>query len=109
MDVTALDYANVFRKSTRGPSKNKGWELTIRLSPKASHTKLGEIAIDEEGQGYLKVYVTAVPEDNKANKALLSLLSKMFKIPKSSLDLISGHTDRRKVVWFEGDDCPCLR
>jgi uncharacterized protein YggU (UPF0235/DUF167 family) len=52
----------------------------------------------------LKVYVTAVPEDNKANKALLELLSKTFRIPKSRLHIIAGTTDRRKVFWFEGDD-----
>lgn len=73
----------------------------MRLTPKASYTKIGDIAFGEGGQPYLKVFVTEVPEDNKANKALLALLSKTFHIPKSNLHIISGLTDRRKVIWSE--------
>jgi uncharacterized protein YggU (UPF0235/DUF167 family) len=62
--------------------------------------------MDPSGQPYLKVYVTAVPEENKANRALLVLLSNTFHIPKTSLHIISGLTERRKVIWFEGEDCP---
>lgn len=98
-----MDFSKVFRKSTKGPEKKEGWELVVRLTPKASHTKIGEMALDADGQAYLKVYVTAVPEDNKANKALIALLAKTFHIPKSSLYIISGLTDRRKIIWFEGD------
>jgi uncharacterized protein YggU (UPF0235/DUF167 family) len=103
-----MDFSLVFRRSTKGPLKKTGWELVVRLTPKASHSKIVDIAIDTDGQLYLKVYVTAVPEDNKANKALLALLSKAFHLPKSSLHIISGLTDRRKVIWFEGDDLPTL-
>lgn len=98
-----MDFSKVLRKATKGPTKREGWELTVRLTPKASYTKIGDIAVDADGQPYLKVYVTAVPTDNKANKALLALLSKTFLIPKSSFHIISGLTDRRKVIWFEGD------
>lgn len=98
-----MDFSKVLTKSTRGPERKEGWELVVRLTPKASHTKIGDIAADADGQIYLKVYVTAVPEDNKANKALIVLLAKTLHIPKSSIHIISGLTDRRKVVWLEGD------
>ena len=103
-----MNISRVFRRSTNGPLKKQGWEMVVRLTPKASHTKIGDIAVDADGQPYLKVYVTAVPEDNKANKALLALLSKTFHLPKSSLHIISGLTDRRKVIWFERADLPTL-
>ena len=101
-----MDFSKVFRKSIKGSSQKEGWELTIRLTPKASMTKIGEIAVDSAGQTYLKVYVTAIPEDNKANKALLNLLSKTFRIPKSCFHIISGQADRCKVIWVEGAHCP---
>ncbi len=99
----AVDFSSIFRKSTKGPIKKAGCEFTVRLTPKASHTKIGGIAFDKEGKPYLKAYVTAVPEDNKANKALLGLLAKTFHLPKSSFHIISGLTDRCKVIWVEGE------
>ena len=96
------EFWQAFRKSTKG----EAWELTVRLTPKASHTKIGEVALGADGQLYVKVYVTAVPEDNKANKALIDLLAKTLKIPKSNLQIVSGKTDRRKVVRLEGSFVP---
>jgi hypothetical protein len=95
-------FREAFRKSTKGDA----WELAVQVTPKASQTKIGEVTLGSDGQPYLKVYVTAVPEDNKANKALIALLAKTFKIPKSSLQIISGKTDRRKVVRIEGNFAP---
>lgn len=98
-----MNFCKAFRKSNRGLKKGVGWELSIRLTPKASQTKIGSIALDAAGSPYLKAYVTAVPEDNKANNALLALLAKTFGIPKSRLHVISGFTDRHKVIWFDSD------
>lgn len=107
-----LDITQAFRKTTNIPLKGtvikEGWELVVRLTPKASHTKIGDVSIDANGLPFLKVYVTAVPEDNKANKALIELLSKTFRIAKTSIYIISGLTDRRKVLWFETEACPII-
>lgn len=65
-----------------------GWELKANLTPNASHTKIGDIIIDAEGQPYIRMYVTAEPEDNKANKALLDLLSKAFSVPKNFISFL---------------------
>ena len=51
----------------------------------------------------LKISVTAIPEDGKANKALFALLAREWKLPKSALSLLSGDTHRQKVVLVEGD------
>ena len=45
----------------------------------------------------LRVYITTVPEDGKANKATIALLSKFLKVPKSRLTLLSGYTSRDKI------------
>lgn len=75
--------------------------LLVRLTPKAAKDRIGEWAETEKGEKILKVYVTAVPEKGKANAALIALLSKTWKIPKSSIEIVKGDTDRVKTLRFE--------
>ena len=42
-------------------------------------------------------------EKGKANKALIALLAKSIGIPKSSLELLSGDTARKKILRIEGE------
>jgi uncharacterized protein (TIGR00251 family) len=44
----------------------------------------------------LKIKLTAPPVDDAANKLCVKYLSKCLKIPKSSIEIISGHTSRTK-------------
>lgn len=53
---------------------------------------------DANGKEWLKVRLTAAPEDGKANEALLRLLAKEWKCPPSSLEIISGETSRYKII-----------
>ena len=46
--------------------------------------------------------VTEPPEDGKANAALIKLLAKAWKLPKSAVSLVAGHTDRRKTLAVAG-------
>ena len=78
-------------------------ELRIRLTPSGGRDAIDGVEKDAEGQAYLKARVTAVPEDGKANKALIALLSKALKIPKSSISFITGETSRKKILRLDGD------
>ena len=69
----------------------EGAEIAVRVTPKASRDRI----VVEEGQ--IRVYVTTVPEDGKANAAVQKLLAKALGIPKSRLTLIRGQTSRDKV------------
>jgi len=100
-----LSISAILRPSTKGPGKKAGWEFVVHLTPKASHTKIGGVTFDDNGQPYLKAYVTAAPEDNKANQALIILLAKTFRLPKSSFHIVSGLTGRRKSIWLDGESC----
>jgi len=80
-----------------------GVRLFIRLQPGSSANKLDGVYEDASGQGRLKAKVTAIPEKGKANKALLKLLSKDFKIPVSLMDIISGETDRNKTLFISSE------
>ncbi|MCA1940410.1 MAG: DUF167 family protein [Caenispirillum bisanense] len=80
-----------------------GLRLFVRLTPKASRTAVQGIAPDADGGHVLKVAVTAVPENGKANEALIKLLAKEWRLPKSAFTLVSGATDRRKTLLVAGD------
>ena len=56
-----------------------------------------------DGVAYLKTRVTAVPEKSKANKALIALLSKTLKVPKTAITVVSGDTARQKILRIDGD------
>ena len=80
-----------------------GVQLLLHLTPKASANRIQGLSETADGHIALKVTVTAVPEDGKANAALLKLLAKTWKLPKTSLTIASGATSRRKVVQIAGD------
>lgn len=67
-------------------------QLTVQVIPKASRTEL----VSWDGQ-ILKIRLNAVPEKGKANKELISFLSKTFKVSKSSIELIRGETSKLKT------------
>ena len=79
-------------------SKDKtGVRVTVRVQPKASADRVvGEHA------GSLKLAVTAAPEAGKANDAVIKLLAGKLKVPKSSIQIVSGHTSRQKIVHIDG-------
>ncbi|OIN86762.1 MAG: hypothetical protein AUJ12_03860 [Alphaproteobacteria bacterium CG1_02_46_17] len=72
--------------------------IHIRLSPSASKNAIGEWVKNEQDQTVLKISVTTVPENGKANIALIKLLSKEWNIPKSSIVIEKGKTDRNKIL-----------
>ena len=46
----------------------------------------------------LKLKLKAPPVDGAANKMCIQYLAKCLKIPKSSIEIISGHTSRTKRI-----------
>lgn len=80
-----------------------GVRVQIRLTPKASRGRIDGPAAEADGGTVLKVSVTAVPEDGKANAALIKLLSKEWRVPKSAMEIVQGATDRRKVLHITGE------
>lgn len=60
-------------------------------------TKASKNAVTGIKNGELLVSVTAVPENGKANEAIVKLLSKAFKCAKTKLNLVSGERGRNKL------------
>lgn len=75
----------------------EGATLPLRVQPKGKRNAV----LGEQG-GALKVSVTAPPEDGRANDAVLALLRDEYKLARSQLVLLSGHTNRNKVVLVRG-------
>lgn len=48
--------------------------------------------------GIIKVKVHEVPENGKANKAIIELFSKTFKISKGSIEIVRGLTSSNKLM-----------
>lgn len=77
--------------------------LFVRVTPRASRDAIEGVAADADGNERLTVRVRAVPEDGKANKALVALLAKSWKIPKSTIAVVSGLTMRQKTLRIAHD------
>jgi len=80
-----------------------GVRVRVRVAPRAAANRVDGIVGDGEGGAFLKVAVTAPPEGGKANAALIKLLSREWRLPKSSLVVTAGASERRKTVSIEGD------
>jgi hypothetical protein len=79
-----------------------GVTVAVRLTPKAKSSGVNGLLERPDGAA-LKVSVTQAPERNRANAALLALLAKEWRVPKSSLRVVGGPTDRNKVIHIAGD------
>lgn len=80
-----------------------GIVVNLRISPNA---RKNEIIKDGE---IVKVKITALPIDGKANKALVEYLSKLFKVPKTSIEILKGQTSKDKTVFFKTYDENCVK
>lgn len=72
-----------------------GATIAVRATPKASRDRI------DDGIDPLRVYVTAPPEDGKANEAIRRLLAKSLGIAKSRLTLVRGQSARDKVFRID--------
>ena len=70
-------------------------EFEVRVTPRASRTRI------EPGQP-VRVWVTAAPTDGQANQALVEALADALGVPKSRVEIVSGHSGRTKRVRVEG-------
>ena len=76
--------------------------LSLRLTPRSSKDALEGLETLADGRSVLKARVRAVPEDGKANLALLRLLADQLDCPIRALSLATGATGRTKVIRIEG-------
>ena len=70
---------------------SNGIILKVFIQPRSSKNMIS----GQHGDA-LKIKLTAPPVDDAANEMCVQYLAKCLKIPKSSIEIISGHTSRTK-------------
>jgi uncharacterized protein (TIGR00251 family) len=70
-----------------------GIQFKVYVQPRSSRTEI--VGRHDDA---LKIKLTAPPVDNAANQMCVRFLADCLKLPKASLEIISGHTGRTKQV-----------
>lgn len=78
------------------PAK-EGALLNCRVTPSASRNEITGITGDA-----VRIKVTSPPIEGRANKAVIALLGKTFKIPKSRIVILKGDTGKLKKILLGG-------
>jgi uncharacterized protein (TIGR00251 family) len=71
--------------------------LHFHVQPRASRTEV----VGWHGDA-IKIRVAAPPVDGAANAALLTFLADTLHVPRTSVNLVSGGTSRRKRIAITG-------
>ena len=50
------------------------------------------------GESHFEVTVKEAPEKGRANKAVIEILAKYFKVTKSMVEIKAGHTSKQKII-----------
>lgn len=74
-------------------------KFRVQVVPRASRSE-----IVGEHDGLLRVRIAAPPVEGAANEELIKVLAKRFRVPKSDVEIVSGHGSRVKQVVVSGTD-----
>ena len=78
---------------------NDGTVLNIQLTPNSSKNEI--LGYKED---FIKIKVSAPPNENKANKKLIEFLSDEFNVAKSNISFLSGEKSRIKKILIKKID-----
>jgi uncharacterized protein (TIGR00251 family) len=74
-----------------------GTALAVFVQPRAAHDAI----VGRHGDR-LKIKVAAPPVDDRANRAVETLLADFLGIPKRAVSVVAGHAQRSKRVEIRG-------
>lgn len=93
--------AAAIANSPLAPSAD-GLRLRVHVTPRAAVDRIGETFDDGRGSR-LRISVNAPPHDGKANAAVIRLLARTWRLPKTAFAIVAGASGRDKVVAIRGD------
>ncbi|MGA2603217.1 MAG: DUF167 domain-containing protein [Verrucomicrobiia bacterium] len=67
--------------------------LSVRVTPRAKQNR-----VQPQEDGSLKVYVTAPPEDGRANEAVVQVIADWLGVKRRDVEIVRGATSRNKIV-----------
>lgn len=68
-------------------------KITVKVKPNSRENSLVETGINT-----FSAKVSLPPEKGKANEKVIELVSKHFKVPKSSVCILKGHSSSVKLL-----------
>lgn len=77
-----------------------GAAISVRVTTRSPRTELAGILED----GTIKIKLTSPPIDGKANEELVRFLAAIIQIPKTNIEIISGQTNKNKLIVLFGID-----
>ncbi|MEH2511376.1 uncharacterized protein (TIGR00251 family) [Nitrobacteraceae bacterium AZCC 1564] len=80
-----------------------GVSVAVRVTPRGGQDAVDGIETLANGRSVLKVRVRAIAEGGEANRAVIELLAKALRVPKSNVRVMSGATSRVKQIAIDGD------
>ena len=83
--------------------ESDGLRLAVRLTPRARRAEAAGVVAGADDRPVLAVRVAAPPVDGAANEALVAWLAKAVGLPRSAVEILSGHAARVKIVRLAGD------
>jgi len=87
------------RRESKGYVSSSLGEPTAERGGRANRV----FRIEADGGRALKLGISEPPEDGRANKAVIALLAKAWRLPKSDLAIASGAASRDKTLLLRGD------
>ena len=69
----------------------------VRVQPRAAKNQVAGLY-----ENALKLRLTAPPVEGEANEACRSFIAGLLSVPRSQVEVVSGHTSRTKVVKVTG-------
>lgn len=80
-----------------------GVSVAVRVTPRGGRDAIEGRDMLADGRVVLKVRVRAIAEDGAANAAVVALLARALKLPRSAVRVTSGVTSRLKQIAIAGD------
>ena len=78
--------------------------FAVRVVPRASLSK-----IVGEHDGALRVRIAAPPVAGAANRELIKVLAKSFRLPQNAIEIVAGANSKSKTVRIQGANAARLR
>lgn len=94
----SLNASGSFFEETR-----RGIAVRVRVSPGSHRDQIDGLVAGSGGRIHLKVAVRAAADRGQANTAVVALLAREWKFPKSHLTIVAGSAHRNKVIGIAGE------
>ena len=82
----------------------EGYTFRVRVLPRSRRDEVVGLHGDA-----LKIRLTAPPVGGKANRALRAFLAGRLGVPRSAVEILSGHASRQKRVRVAGASAAAIR